>query len=392
MLQMPNQKPKAKPACAFFSSGPCAKRPGWTPGVLKPALTGRSHRSVEGRARLKLVIDKTRALLEVPEDYEIAILPGSNTGAFECAMWNLLGPHGVDVFAWEVFGRIWLKDAVDQLRLPDVRTFDADWGYIPDLSQADFSRDVLFTWNGTTSGVRVPDAKWIAGNRSGLTFCDATSAVFAQDIDLKKIDCLTFSWQKALGGEAAHGMLILSPRAMYRLESFHPTWPVPKVFRLKSPSGEVLHDVFEGVTVNTPSMLCVEDCLDALSWVENIGGLKATMARADANAAVIYYWIAHTPWAEPLAVDPATRSNTSVCIRFADASVLARGHDAAAAFIKAMTDLLAAEGVAFDIAAYRGVTPGLRIWTGSTVERDDLIHLTPWLDWAFGEVKTRLGV
>jgi phosphoserine aminotransferase len=385
------QKPKTKPARPYFSSGPCVKRPGWSPDILRGALAGRSHRSIEGRARLRQVIDRTRSLLHVPQDYEIAILPGSDTGAFECAMWNLLGPHGVDVFAWEVFGRIWLKDAVDELSLSDIRTFDADWGYLPDLRQADFSRDVLFTWNGTTSGVRVPDAKWIPDDRTGLTFCDATSAVFSQAIDFSKIDVLTFSWQKALGGEAGHGMLILSPRAMYRLESFHPSWPVPKVLRLKSPSGEVMRDVFEGVTINTPSMLCVEDYLDALAWLEKIGGLKTGIARADANAKVIYDWIDRTPWAEPLAVEAQTRSNTSVCIRFSDAEILAHGHDAAAVFVKEMTELLAAEGAAFDIASYRGVTPGLRIWTGTTVERQDIVDLVPWLDWAYGEIKARIS-
>ena len=384
-------KPKTKPALPTFASGPCAKRPGWTPAVLNGALLGRSHRSVEGRAKLKQVIDKTREALHLPDGYEIAIVPGSDTGAFECAMWNLLGPHGVDVFAWEVFGRIWLRDAVDELNLTDVRTFDADWGYLPDLAEADFSRDVLFTWNGTTTGVCVPNADWIPDDRSGLTFCDATSAIFAQDIDIRKIDVLTFSWQKVLGGEAAHGMLILSPRAMYRLESFHPTWPIPKVLRLKSASGEVLHDVFEGVTINTPSMLCVEDYLDALAWMKSIGGQKAMWARADANAAVVYDWIAKTAWVEPLAVNAKTRSNTSVCIRLNDADQVRRGPDAATAFVKAMTDLLAAEGVAYDITAYRGVTPGLRIWTGATVERQDLADLMPWLDWAFGEVKSRNG-
>ena len=389
MSRLQKPKPKTKPARPFFSSGPCAKRPGWTPNVLRGALLGRSHRSTEGRARLKLVIDKTREMLHVPGDFEIAILPGSDTGAFECAMWNLLGPHGVDVFAWEVFGRIWLRDALDQLRLRDLRTFDADWGYLPDLSKADFSRDVLFTWNGTTSGVRVPDAKWIASDRTGLTFCDATSAVFAQAIDFHKIDVLTFSWQKALGGEAAHGMMILSPRAMYRLESFHPAWPLPKIMRLKSPSGAVLHEIFEGVTINTPSMLCVEDYLDTLSWMQSIGGLKATIARADANAAVIYDWVKRTPWIEPLAVDPATRSNTSVCLRLADAHVLAHGNEAATAFVKDITELLANEGAAYDITAYRGVTPGLRIWTGTTVDRHDLEVLTHWLEWAYAEVKAR---
>ena len=382
-------KPKSKPASPNFSSGPCAKRPGWSPDVLSGALLGRSHRSPEGRARLKLAIDKTRQILEVPTGYEIAILPGSDTGAFECAMWNLLGPRGADVFAWEVFGRVWLKDAVEELRLKDLRTFEADWGRLPDLGQADFSRDVLFTWNGTTTGVRVPDADWIAADRTGLTFCDATSAVFAQSIDLHKIDVLTYSWQKALGGEAAHGMMILSPRALDRLAAHRPSWPVPKLMRLTN-SGGIMRDVFQGVTINTPSMLCVEDYLDALAWMERIGGLKATIGRADANAAVIYDWIAVTPWAEPLAADPATRSNTSVCVRLDDADLLARGLDAATAFVTRMSALLAAEGVAYDIAAYRGVTQGLRIWTGTTVEHGDLLALTPWLDWAYAQAKSAM--
>ncbi|MEQ1671075.1 MAG: phosphoserine transaminase, partial [Hyphomicrobium sp.] len=311
-------KPKTKPARPFFSSGPCAKRPGWSVDALKGALAGRSHRSAEGRARLKLAVDKTRSGLQVPDGYEIAILPGSDTGAFEIAMWNLLGARGVDVFSWEVFGRIWMKDAAEELRITDLRTFDAGWGRLPDLSKADFSRDVLFTWNGTTTGVRVPNAGWIASGRTGLTFCDATSGVFAQAIDFSKIDVLTYSWQKALGSEAAHGMMILSPRALHRLETHRPQWPVPKLFRLTNDSG-VMRDVFQGVTINTPSMLCVEDYLDALAWMERIGGLPETIARADANAKVIYDWIARTPWAEPLAVDPATRSNTAVCLRLADA-------------------------------------------------------------------------
>lgn len=378
-------KPNKKPSRPFFSSGPCCKRPGWSPGALNAALVGRSHRSIDGRARLKLAIDRTRDVLQVPAGYEIAILPGSDTGAFEIAMWNMLGARGVDVFAWEVFGRIWLKDAIEELKLKDLRTFDADWGHLPDLSKADFSRDVLFTWNGTTTGVRVPGASWIADDREGLTFCDATSALFAQAIDLSKIDVLTYSWQKALGSEAGHGMMIVSPRALERLETHRPAWPVPKLFRLSNASG-VLHDVFEGVTINTPSMLCVEDYLDALSWVEGLGGLSATIARADANAAVIYDWIGRTPWAETLAVDPQTRSNTSVCIRFAEPPVLARGSHAALAFTTEMVKLLEREGAAFDIAAYRGVTPGLRIWTGTTIERQDLVDLTPWLDWAFAEV------
>lgn len=371
-----------------FSSGPCAKRPGWTTAALDGVLSGRSHRSVEGRARLKLAIDKTRAILNVPTGYEIAILPGSDTGAFEIAMWNLLGPRGVDVFAWEVFGRIWLRDAVDELRLPDLRTFDASWGELPDVKQADFTRDVLFTWNGTTTGVRLPDAKWIPDDRVGLTFCDATSALFAQAIDLNKIDVLTYSWQKALGSEAAHGMAIFSPRALERLATHQPAWPVPKLFRLTNAKG-VMRDVFEGVTINTPSMLCLEDYLDALNWVESIGGLPETVRRADVNSKIIYDWIERTPWVEVLAVDAATRSNTSVCMRLSDPEILAQGEAATLAFTTAVTALLEAEGAAFDIGAYRGVTPGWRIWTGTTVEAEDLRNLTPWLEWAYGEIKSR---
>lgn len=381
-------KPTIKPALPHFSSGPCAKRPGWTTAALDGVLAGRSHRSVEGRARLKLAIEKTRAILNVPKGYEIAILPGSDTGAFEIAMWNLLGARGVDVFAWEVFGRIWLRDAVDELRLPDLRTFDASWGELPDVKQADFTRDVLFTWNGTTTGVRLPDAKWIPDDRAGLTFCDATSALFAQAIDLNKIDVLTYSWQKALGSEAAHGMAIFSPRALERLATHQPAWPVPKLFRLTNAKG-VMRDVFEGVTINTPSMLCLEDYLDALNWVESIGGLPETIRRADENSEIIYDWIARTPWVEVLAVDAATRSNTSVCMRLCDPEILARGEAAALAFTTAVTALLEAEGAAFDIGAYRGVTPGWRIWTGTTVEADDLRNLTPWLEWAYGEIKSR---
>ncbi len=272
------KQPSDRPANRQFSSGPCSKRPGWTPAALADAYVGRSHRSPEGKARLKAVIEKTKEILSLPPGYEVAIVAGSDTGAFEMAMWNLLGARGVDVFAWEIFGRIWLKDALEHLKLADLRTFEADWGQLPDLSQTDFSRDVIFTWNGTTSGVRVPDANWIPANRQGLTFCDATSAIFAQDIDLSKIDVLSFSWQKVLGGEAAHGMLILSPRAFERLETHQPSWPIPKILRLKGPNG-ILHDAFEGVTINTPSMLCVEDYADALRWVENIGGQRALIAR-----------------------------------------------------------------------------------------------------------------
>ncbi len=380
------KQPSDRPANRQFSSGPCSKRPGWTPAALADAYVGRSHRSTEGKARLKAAIEKTKEILGLPPGYEVAIVAGSDTGAFEMAMWNLLGPRGADVFAWEIFGRIWLKDALEHLKLADLRTFEADWGKLPDLSKADFSRDVIFTWNGTTSGVRVPDAEWIPANRQGLTFCDATSAIFAQDIDLSKIDVLSFSWQKALGGEAAHGMLILSPRAFERLETHQPSWPIPKILRLKGPSG-VLRDAFEGVTINTPSMLCVEDYADALRWVEKVGGLRALIARADGNAAIIYDWVERTPWIEVLAAAPETRSNTSVCLRFADDEFASRSEKDKLEFVQALVDVLDSEGVAYDINAYRGAPAGLRIWCGATIEARDLALLTQWLDWAYDEVK-----
>ena len=379
-------KPIMRPENPNFSSGPCSKRPGWTPAALADAYVGRSHRSTEGKARLKAAIEKTKEILGLPPGYEVAIVAGSDTGAFEMAMWNLLGPLGADVFAWEIFGRIWLKDALEHLKLADLRTFEADWGQLPDLSQTDFSRDVIFTWNGTTSGVRVPDANWIPANRQGLTFCDATSAIFAQDIDLSKIDVLSFSWQKVLGGEAAHGMLILSPRAFERLETHQPSWPIPKILRLKGPNG-ILHDAFEGVTINTPSMLCVEDYADALRWVEDIGGLRALIARVDANAAIIYDWVERTPWIDVLAHDPKTRSNTSVCLRFTDAEFSSRSEKDKLDFVQALVDVLDREGVAYDINAYRGAPAGLRIWCGATIEAPDLARLTQWLDWAYDEVK-----
>ncbi|MEQ1717366.1 MAG: phosphoserine transaminase [Hyphomicrobium sp.] len=383
-----NAKPAQKPINPRFSSGPCAKRPGWTPQALSGALTGRSHRSAEGRVRLANVIHRTKDMLRLPKGYEVAIVPASDTGAFEMAMWNLLGPRGVDVFAWEIFGRIWLKDAVEQLAIKDLRIFEAGWGHLPDMAKADFSRDVLFTWNGTTTGVAVPNADWISATREGLTFCDATSAVFAQPIDFSKIDVLTYSWQKVLGGEAAHGMLILSPRALSRLETYAPPWPMPKIFRLKD-QGKILHDVFEGVTINTPSMLCVEDYADALSWAESLGGLDGLIARAQENAGVIYRFAAGTDWLEPLAADPKTRSNTSVCLRLIDPALVRQSDGAREAFIGDMAALLEHEGVAYDIAAYRGVPPGLRIWTGATVETSDLEILTHWLNWAHREVKAR---
>ncbi len=383
-------KPAHKPSNPRFSSGPCTKRPGWTRDALADALLGRSHRSKDGKARLKLAITRTRAILAPPEDFHIGIVPGSDTGAFEAALWSLLGARGVDVLAWESFGKGWVTDVVKHLKVDDVRILEADYGVLPDLTKADFTRDVVFTWNGTTSGVRVPDGDWIPADRKGLTLIDATSAIFAQPIDWSKADVVTYSWQKVLGGEGAHGMLILSPRAIARLESHVPAWPLPKLFRLTK-KGQLNAAIFEGETINTPSMLCVEDYLDALAWAESIGGLKGLMARADANARVVFDWIARTPWIENLAVDPATRSNTSVCLRIVDADILARPEAEQAAFVKALVARLEAEGAAFDIGSHRDAPVGLRIWTGATVETADLERLTPWLDWAFAVGKSDLA-
>jgi phosphoserine aminotransferase len=383
-------KPAQRPAKSHFSSGPCAKRPGWTLRALENAFVGRSHRAKEGKARLKLAIDKTKRILGLPADYHCGIVPGSDTGAFEMAMWTMLGARGVDVLAWESFGKGWVTDVIKQLRLKDARVIEADYGLLPDLEQVDFARDVVFTWNGTTSGVRVPNSDWIPAHRQGLTFADATSAVFAQPIDWTKVDVGTFSWQKVMGGEGAHGMLILSPRAVERLESHTPPWPLPKVFRLTK-GGKFMKEVFEGETINTPSMLCVEDYLDALSWAESIGGLKALMGRADANAQVIFDWVERTPWIANLAADPATRSNTSVCLKIVDPAVTKHALGAQAEFAKSIAALLDKEGVAKDIGAYRDAPPGLRIWTGSTVETADLEALTPWLDWAFAQTKASLS-
>ena len=382
-------KPSQRPSNPRFSSGPCAKRPGWNPDAIGDAFLGRSHRSKEGKARLKLAISKTRELLGLPGDYHIGIMPGSDTGAFEAALWSLLGARGVDVLAWESFGKGWVTDVVKHLRVEDVRVIEADYGTLPDLGAVDFSRDVVFTWNGTTSGVRVPDGRWIADNREGLTLIDATSAIFAQPIDWAKADVVTYSWQKVLGGEGAHGMLILSPRAVARLESHTPAWPLPKLFRLVK-KGKVDAAIFEGETINTPSMLCVEDYLDALAWAETVDGLQGLMARANANAGVLFDWIARTPWVANLAIDPATRSNTSVCLKIVDPEVLALPAAEQAAFVKALAQRLEAEGVAFDIGSYRDAPPGLRIWTGATVETGDLVALTPWLDWAFSAGKEKL--
>lgn len=383
-------KPAARPANPRFSSGPCTKRPGHSLKNLETAFLGRSHRAGEGKARLRRAIDRTREILRVPDDYLIAIVPASDTGAVEMALWSLLGQRGVDLLAWESFGAGWITDVVKQLKLEDTRLIEADYGQLPDLSQVDFRRDVVFTWNGTTSGVRVPDGSWIAGEREGLTICDATSAAFAQDLDWAKLDATTFSWQKVLGGEAAHGMLILSPRAVERLESYTPPWPLPKIFRLTK-GGKLIDGVFRAETINTPSMLCVEDYLDALDWAQSVGGLDALMSRADANASVIADWVSQTDWVDFLAEVQETRSNTSVCLKITDASVIALPLDAQAAFAKRVASLLDAEGVAHDIAFYRDAPPGLRIWAGATVERSDMEALMPWLDWAFANARAELA-
>jgi phosphoserine aminotransferase len=382
--------PAARPHDARFSSGPCAKRPGWTPEALKDAPLGRSHRAKVGKTKLKLAIDLTREVLGVPADYRIGITPGSDTGAVEMALWSLIGARPVDVLAWESFGDGWVTDVVKQLKLADARTLKAPYGELPDLAQVNFDHDVVFTWNGTTSGVRVPDAKWIASNRKGLTICDATSAAFAQDLDWAKLDVTTFSWQKALGGEAAHGMIILSPRAVERLETYKPAWPLPKVFRMTK-GGKLIEGIFEGETINTPSMLCVEDYIDALKWAKSVGGLKGLFARADANAKAIADWAAKTPWVDFLARVPATRSNTSVCLKVVDKEVTALPAEAQAAFAKALASALEKEKVAFDIGGYRDAPPGLRIWCGATVEKADIEALTLWLDWAFAQEKAKLA-
>ncbi len=380
-------KPIQRPFNPSFSSGPCAKRPGWTTNVLSNAFVGRSHRSKDGRERLNLAITKTKALLQIPGDYRVAIVPGSDTGAFEMAMWNMLGARGVDVLAWESFGKGWLIDAVKHLKLTNVRALEAVYGALPDLSQIDFNNDVVFTWNGTTSGVRVPNGNWIPNDRQGLTFADATSAVFAQAIDWPKVDVLTYSWQKVLGGEASHGMLVLSPRAVERLENYTPPWPLPKVFRLTK-GGKFESGIFAGETINTPSMLCVEDYLDALAWAESAGGLDGIMARSDANARVIFDWIARTPWVENLAVDKQTWSNTSVCLRIDGSGVEEFPDDIRSWIAKDIVSRLEKERVAYDIGSYRDAPAGLRIWTGATVEAADLQALTLWLDWAFAEAKS----
>jgi phosphoserine aminotransferase len=382
--------PAVRPANACFSSGPCAKRPGWTPTVLREAALGRSHRAKLPKAKLKLAIDLTREVLGVPSDYRIGITPASDTGAFEMAMWSMLGARGVDVLAWESFGEGWVADIVKELKLKDARTLKAPYGELPDLSQVNFDNDVVFTWNGTTSGVRVPDADWIPADRKGLTLCDATSAAFAQALDWPKLDVTTFSWQKALGGEAGHGIIILSPRAAERLETHNPPWPLPKIFRLTK-GGKLIEGIFEGETINTPSMLCVEDYIDALQWAKSFAGLKALIARADANAKAIADWVDRTPWVDFLARVPETRSNTSVCLKVVDPAIAALSADGQAAFAKALAAFLEKEKVAFDIGSYRDAPAGLRIWCGTTIEAADVTALTHWLDYAFAIEKSKLA-
>ena len=381
-------KPAMRPARAEFSSGPCAKRPGWTPENLQNAVLGRSHRSKLGKARLKDAIDRTRQVLQVPDDYLIGIVPGSDTGAVEMAMWSMLGARPVQLLAFESFGKDWVTDVTKQLKI-EAEVLSAPYGELPDLTKVRKDADLVFTWNGTTSGVRVPNGDFIADDREGVTICDATSAAFAQDLPWAKLDVVTFSWQKALGGEAAHGVLILSPRAVARLESYAPAWPMPKLFRMTK-GGKVNLEIFEGATINTPSMLCVEDAIDALKWAERIGGLTEMRRRADANLDVLARWVEKTPWVEFLAADPAARSNTSVCLKVVDPKVTALDEAAQADFAKKLASALEKEAVALDIGGYRDAPPGLRIWCGATVETSDLEALTPWLDWAFETLSENL--
>ncbi|GHA28013.1 phosphoserine aminotransferase [Devosia pacifica] len=381
--------PAEFPANPNFSSGPCAKRPGWTVEALANALVGRSHRSKPAKERIQRALDLTRELLAVPEDYLIGIVPASDTGAVEMFLWSALGARGVDMLAWESFGEGWVTDVEKQLKLEDVRVLKAPYGELPNLAEVDFSRDVVFTWNGTTSGVRVPNADWIPADREGLTICDATSAAFAQKLDFPKLDVVTFSWQKALGGEAAHGVLILSPRAVERLESFKPDRPLPKIFRMTK-GGKLNTTIFEGATINTVSMLCIEDAIDAMEWGQEIGGLEAMQARADANYKVVADWVEKTDWVDFLAKDPATRSNTSVCLVISDPQITALDEKKQGEVAKAIVRRLDNAGVAYDIGAYRDAPSGLRIWCGSTVEASDLSALMPWLDHAFAVEKSAI--
>ena len=370
----------------MFSSGPCAKRPGWAPNVLGEAVLGRSHRAQAGKAKLLEIARRCRTVLGLPEDYRIGVVPGSDTGAMEAALWSLLGPRGVDCLAWEQFGLAWQRDVLGQLKLPDVRRIDAPYGRLPDLSTIDWDRDVVFVWNGTTSGVRVPDGRWIADARAGLAICDATSAVFAMDLPWEKLDVATFSWQKALGGEAQHGMLVLGPRAVERINGYAPRWPIPKVLQLTK-GGRLNEDIFQGGAINTPSLLCVEDFLDALCWAEGIGGLPALIARSKANFDRVDAWVAETPWVQFLAEDPATRSTTSVCLKVVDPWFTDQAQEARWQIIKRLCAILEEERAGFDLAAYREAPPGLRVWCGATVEEGDVAALLPWIDWAYRRLR-----
>lgn len=383
-------KPTAKPARPYFSSGPCAKRPEWSLDALSDAFLARSHRAKGGKAKLKQVIDLSREVLGIPSDYVLGIVPASDTGAIEMAMWSLLGARGVDVLAWEAFGKTWASDCKKQLKLSDLRVFDAPYGALPDLEKVDWSRDVVFTWNGTTSGVRVPDANWIPDGREGLAICDATSAVFAMTVPFEKLDVVTWSWQKVLGGEGAHGMLALSPRAVERLKTYTPAWPLPKIFQLTK-SGALIDGIFVGETINTPSMLCVEDAIDGLKWAQSIGGLKALIARSNANLRAIENWAETSSWAGFLAEYSRLRSNTSICLKIIDATYQSASPELQAKIAKDLASLLEKEGVAFDIGAYRDAPAGLRIWGGATVDTADIQTLLPWLDWAWGEVRLQLS-
>jgi len=385
-MPSPLPRPERRPARPEFSSGPCAKRPGWTLAALEKAALGRSHRARVGKEKLRAVIDRSRALLGIPESWRVGIVPGSDTGAVEMALWSLLGPRPVDVLAWESFGQEWVTDVTKQLSL-SARVLSAPYGALPDLSAVDFRRDVVFPWNGTTSGVRVPDGDWIPADRAGLTLCDATSAVFAMELPWDKLDVVTWSWQKVLGGEAAHGMLALSPRAAERALESQPSWPMPKLFRLVK-KGKLDEALFEGATINTPSLLCVEDALDALAWAEREGGLAGLVRRSEANLAVVREWVERTPWVDFLAADPRTRSCTSICLQVVDADFAALPEAERKQALATMVSRLETEGVAYDVASYRDAPPGLRIWGGATVEREDVEALLPWLDWAWSEARS----
>ncbi|MDF5719274.1 MAG: phosphoserine transaminase [Rhizonema sp. PD37] len=382
--------PSTKPQTTHFSSGPCAKRPGWAVAELKNACVGRSHRSSAGKAKLAEVIERSKKILGVPADYRLGIVPASDTGAVEMALWSLLGQRPLDILAWESFGQEWVKDVADELKLLDTRILKADYGSLPNLDEVDFNRDVVFLWNGTTSGARVPNGDWIKADRSGLTICDATSAAFAMDLPWEKLDVVTYSWQKVLGGEAQHGVIVLSPRAVSRLESYQPTWPVPKLFRLTQ-KDKLIEGIFKGDTINTPSMLCVEDAIDGLMWAESIGGLPALIRRSEANLAAIAKWVEQSNWADFLAEEPKIRSCTSICLKIVDTWFTALSPQQQAESAQKLAKLLEKQEVAFDIASYRSAPPGIRIWGGATVETSDIEALLPWLDWAYATIKAEVA-